>query len=166
MSLPSKHWYISLSVVTYSLASPSLWLGSIDVLIGLRVDFLVSLRRSATYFCWEIKIPCLKCAASILRKYFNLSLVNHYLKVCLSFSSFPVMMMSFTCTNRVVIPLESECLMNNIWSPSLCLYPMFFITLANLPNHLGDCFSSYRVYFSLHTYLVARSMSNLGVTCI
>ena len=166
MSLPTRCWF---TIVSFSV-SPSLWLRSIGVLVGLYTNFLVSLRKSIAYFYWEIKILCLECVFSIPRKYFNLpnslisnSLVKHCLKVCFSSSSFPVMMMLSTYTKRVVSSLESECLTNNVWSPWLCLYPMFFITFANLPNHtLRDYFSMYRDFFSLHTFLVARSLPNLG----
>ena len=167
MSLPNRRWYISLSTIVSSSVSLSLWLGSIGVHVGLHANFPISLRRSITYFCWKIKIPCLECATSILRKYFNLpnylisnSLVKHCLKVCFTSSPFPVMMMLSTYTKRVVTPPESKCLMNNVWSSWLYIL-YFFITFANLPKHaLGDCFSPNRAFFSLHTFLVARSLLN------
>ena len=170
MSLPTRRWYICLFIIVSSLASLSLWLRSSGVLVGLYTNFLVSLRWFVTYFYWEIKVLYLECATSIPRKYFNLpnslisnSLVKHCLKVYLSSSSFPIMMMSSTYTKRAVTSSESECLMNNVRSLWLCLYPMFFITFVNLPSHtFGDCCSLYRAFFSLHTFLVARSLPNLG----
>ena len=140
MSLPTKRWYISLSTVASFSTSSSLRFGSIGVLAGLHVVLPVSLRRSVTYFYWEIKIPCLEWATSIPRKYFNLpntlisnSLAKHWFRTYLSLSSFPVTIMSSTYTKRAVSLPEDECLMNNVWSPWLCLYPMVIITLANLP---------------------------------
>ena len=175
MSLLIGCWYTSLSTITSSSASPSLWLGSIGVSVGLHANLSICLRISVTYFCWKIKIPCLEikisyleCTISIPRKYFNIlnslitnSLVKHCLKVCLSFPSFLVMMMLSTYTRRVVTPPKFECLTNNVWFSWLCLYPMFFITLANLPNYtIGDCFSLCRAFFSLYTFSVVRLHSN------
>ncbi|RDY12482.1 hypothetical protein CR513_02725, partial [Mucuna pruriens] len=37
----------------------------------LHPNFPISLRRSSTYFLYEIKIPCLEYATSIPRKYFS-----------------------------------------------------------------------------------------------
>ena len=174
MSLLTRRWYISLSTGVSSSTSPSLWLGSIGVLSDLHTNFLVSLRRSVTYFQRKIQIPYLECATSILRKYFNIpnslisnSLIKYYLKVYLSSSSFLVMMMSSTYIKRAVTPLESECLMNNVWFPWLCLYPMFFITFANLPNHaLGVYFNLYKAFFSLHIFFVAGLLLNPRGTSI
>ena len=42
------------------------------MLAGLHSSILISLRISSTYFCWEIKIPFLKWASSIHKKYLNL----------------------------------------------------------------------------------------------
>ena len=155
MSLPTRRWYISLFTATSSLVSLSLWIGSIVVPTGLHINFSVSLRRLIKDFCLEKKIRYLECATLIPRKYFKLpnslisnSLVKHCLKVYLSFSSFPIMMMSSTYTNKVVTPPKSKCLMNNTWSPWLCMYPMFFITLANLQNHALETISAH-IKFSL-----------------
>ena len=150
------------------LSLSKLWLGSIGVLAGLHTNFPICLRRFVTYSRREIKIPCLECATSIPKKHFNLpnslisnSLVKHCLKVCLSSSSFLVMVLS-TYTKRVVTPFEFECLINNVWSPWICLYPMFLITFANPLNlALGDCFRPYNVFFCLHTFLVVESLLNL-----
>ena len=132
ISLRTRCWYISQSIATSFLASLSLWLGFIGVLAGLHANFFVSLRRFITYFYWEIKIPCLECTTLVLRKYFNLpnslisnSLVKHCLKVCFSFSSFPIAMMLSRYTRRAVTPHESECLINNVWSLEFVYIPCF-----------------------------------------
>ncbi|RDY09312.1 hypothetical protein CR513_06340, partial [Mucuna pruriens] len=52
----------------------------------LHPNFPVSLRRSSTYFLWEIKIPCLKYATSIPRKYFNFP--NSFISNCVASFSF------------------------------------------------------------------------------
>ena len=117
MSLSTTCWYISLSNTASSPASSRLWLGSIGVFASLHVNFLVSLRRFVIYFYWEIKILYLDCATLIPKKYFNLpnslisnSLGKHCLKVFLSFSSFPIMMMLTTYTRKVVTSPEQHAL--------------------------------------------------------
>ncbi|RDY00016.1 hypothetical protein CR513_16851, partial [Mucuna pruriens] len=53
-------------------------------------NFLVSLRRSSTYFLWEIKIHCLEYAVSIPKNY--LSFPNSYISNCVASFSFRVSM--------------------------------------------------------------------------
>ena len=86
MSLPTRHWYISLSTITSSFASSSLWLGSIGVFVGLHANFPVSLKRFVTYFYWEIKIPYLEGATSTPRNSnsLNLKLLGQALSQSLS----------------------------------------------------------------------------------
>ena len=77
--------------------------------------------------CWFTRqLPYLleKVRYNILNSLISNSLVKHCLKVCLLFSSFPIMMMLSTYTRRVVTP-KFECLMNNVWFSWLCLYPYF-----------------------------------------
>ncbi|RDY04979.1 hypothetical protein CR513_11229, partial [Mucuna pruriens] len=69
----------------------------------LHPNFPISLRRSSTYFLWEIKIPCLEYATSIPRKYFNFpnSLIsncvaNFSFRVSFSISSSPMTIISST----------------------------------------------------------------------
>ncbi|RDY07786.1 hypothetical protein CR513_08047, partial [Mucuna pruriens] len=52
----------------------------------LHPNFPISLRRSSTYFLWEIKIPCLEYATSIQRKYF--SFPNSFISNCVANFSF------------------------------------------------------------------------------
>ncbi|RDX69364.1 hypothetical protein CR513_51530, partial [Mucuna pruriens] len=52
----------------------------------LHPKFPVSLRRSSTYFLWEIKIPCLEYVTSIPRKYF--SFPNSFISNCVVNFSF------------------------------------------------------------------------------
>lgn len=92
--------------------------GSIGVLASLQVVMLVSLRRSVIYFGWETKIRCIEWATSMLRKYFSLpnsltsnSLAKHWLRVCLSLLSSPVIILSSTYAKCIVTPLEGECFM-------------------------------------------------------
>ncbi|RDY06191.1 hypothetical protein CR513_09865, partial [Mucuna pruriens] len=62
------------------------WFCSIGTLEVLHPNFLVSLRRSSTYFLWEIKIPCLEYATLIPRKYF--SFPNSFISNCVANFSF------------------------------------------------------------------------------
>ncbi|RDX86713.1 hypothetical protein CR513_31921, partial [Mucuna pruriens] len=62
----------------------------------LQPNFPIYLRRSSTYFIWEIKIPCLEYETSIPMKYFNFlnSFISNYVvnfsfKVRFSISSSP-----------------------------------------------------------------------------
>ncbi|RDX90874.1 hypothetical protein CR513_27219, partial [Mucuna pruriens] len=52
----------------------------------LHPNFPISLRRSSTYFLWEIKIPCLEYATSIPMKYFSFS--NSFISNCVVSFSF------------------------------------------------------------------------------
>ena len=167
---PTNLWYISLSTTGSYFTSPYFWFGSIGIVASLQPSFPVSFKRYVIYFCCEIKIPYLEYETSIPRKYFSLpsslisnSLIKHCFRSCFYFSSFPVTRISSTYTRRVVTLPMAECLMKRVWSPWLCLYPVTFITLANLPNQaLGDCFSPYRAYLNLHILLTVSFPSNLG----
>ncbi|RDX72715.1 hypothetical protein CR513_47759, partial [Mucuna pruriens] len=63
-------------------------------------NFPISLRRSSTYYLWEIRIPCLEYATSILGKYFNFP--NSFISNC-------VAIFSFKTRRRVSLP-SKECL--------------------------------------------------------
>ena len=108
-------------------ASHCPWLNSIGVSTGLHPSFFcdmklpISFKKSNTYFCYDMKIPCLECATTITRNYFNLpsslvsnSLSKHYFKLCIPSTSVPVTMMSSTYTNNVVTPPNFECFTNKV----------------------------------------------------
>ncbi|RDX90462.1 hypothetical protein CR513_27672, partial [Mucuna pruriens] len=69
----------------------------------LHPNFPLSLRRSSTYFLWEVKILCLEYATSIPRKYFNFPnsfisncVANFSFRVNFSISSSPITIISST----------------------------------------------------------------------
>ena len=166
MSLPTRHWYISIySSIFLNLSKLMIRIYWCVCVTHQLPDFF---KKVPYIFLQRNKKSLLKCATSIPRKYFNLPnysisnpLVKHCLKVHLSFPSFLVMMTFYTYNRRVVTSPKSKCLINNIWFPWLCLHLTFFITMANLLNHaLGDCFNPYKPFFGLYIFSMARSLPN------
>jgi len=55
----------------------------------------------------------------------------------------------------MLLPM-TQCLIDKVWSPWLCLKPKPTITLVNHPNHShDDCFIPHNVSFSLQTMFAA-----------
>ena len=167
--MPTNLSYLPQSTGVSSLVSPSLWFNSIYVSIDLHPNIPDSLRRSSTYFCCDTNIPSFDRATSIPRKYLSFpsyyisnTLANWSLSNCISIGSLPVTIISSTYTINVVTLLEVECYMYNMWSPWLCLYFIFNITLVNLPNYaLGNCFNPYEAFFYLQTLFMSNHWSKL-----
>ncbi|RDX95081.1 hypothetical protein CR513_22446, partial [Mucuna pruriens] len=122
---------------------PILWFCSIGTLEVFHPNFSVSLRRSSTYFRWEIKMPCFEYATSILRDYFSFHnsfisncVANFSFRVSLSISSSPVSMKEGIFNIKL-----GKCFLI-IYSISLCI-----------PFSNQSCFISIKgpIRFTLHS---------------